>query len=155
MKSLVVYYTRTGNAKFVAETVATQLGADIEEIIDQKKYGGPIGWVNAGKNATQEKEAEINSTKYNPADYDLVVIGTPVWAWRPTPAIRTYTKKDELKGKKAALILNCDGDPKQAVERTKALIPNSTVVSTLVLKQPLKNKEETEKQITNWCNTLR
>ena len=155
MKSLVVYYTRTGNAKFVAETVATQLGADIEEIVDQKKYGGPIGWVNAGKNATQEKEAEINSIKYNPADYDLVVIGTPVWAWRPTPAIRTYTKKDELRGKKVALFLNCDGDPKQAVERTKALIPNSTVVGTLVLKQPLKNKEETEKQIADWCNTLR
>ena len=36
MKSLVVYYTRTGKTKFVAETIATQLAADVEEIVDQK-----------------------------------------------------------------------------------------------------------------------
>jgi len=31
-----VYYSRTGSAKFVAETIAAELGSDIEEIIDLK-----------------------------------------------------------------------------------------------------------------------
>jgi flavodoxin len=155
MKSLVVYYTRTGNAKFVSEVVAKQLGADIEEVVDQKKRSGPIGWINAGKDAKQENEAQINPTKYNPADYELIVIGTPVWAWRPTPAIRSYIKKNDFSGKKVALILTCDGGPKEALDRTKSLLPNSTVAADLILTKPLSNKEETEKKITEWCNTLK
>jgi flavodoxin len=37
MKSLVVYYSRTGKTKFVAETIAAELGSEIEEIVDLKK----------------------------------------------------------------------------------------------------------------------
>jgi flavodoxin len=155
MKSLVVYYTRTGNAKFVAETIAAKLSADIEEVVDQKKRAGPIGWLNAGKDSKQENETQINPTKYNPVDYELIIIGTPVWAWRPTPAIRSYIKKNDLSGKKVALILTCDGGPKEALERTKALLPNSTIAADLVLTKPLSNKEETEKKIFEWCNTIK
>lgn len=36
MKTLIIYYTRTGNSKFAAETIAAELGADTEEIIDLK-----------------------------------------------------------------------------------------------------------------------
>ena len=37
LKSLIVYYTRTGNARFVAETIAAEIGADVEEVVDLKK----------------------------------------------------------------------------------------------------------------------
>ena len=155
MKSLIVYYTRTGNAKFVAETIAVELGSDIEEILDLKKYGGPIGWVNAGKDSTQEKDAQIAPTKMSPANYDLIVVGTPVWAWRPTPAIRTFIKQNDLSGKKVALFFTCDGNPKEAVERTKTLLPNAKLVSDLVLAKPLKDKEKTKRKITEWCSNLK
>jgi len=155
MKSLVVYYTRTGKTKGVAENIAAQLSADIEEIVDQKKRAGPIGWLNAGKAATREETTEIASLKYSPSNYDLIVFGTPVWAWRPTPAIRTYIKQNDLSGKKVALFLTSDGDPKQATERTKALFPNSILVGDLSLISPLKDKESTGKRIAEWCNILK
>ena len=155
MKSLVVYYTRTGNAKFVAETIAAELGSDTEEIVDQKKRAGPLGWVSAGRDSTQEKEAQIVPTKLSPQNYALIVIGTPIWAWRPTPAIRTYLKQNDLSGKKIALFFTMDNAPKQAVEKTKALMPHSTFVGEITLAKALKNKEETEKKIIEWCNTLK
>jgi flavodoxin len=155
MKSLVVYYTRTGNAKFVAETIAAELGSDTEEIVDQKKRAGPLGWVSAGRDSTQEKEAQIVPTKLSPQNYDLIIIGTPIWAWRPTPAIRTYLKQNDLSGKKIALFFTMDNAPKQAVEKTKALMPHSTFVGEITLSKALKNKEETENKIIEWCNTLK
>jgi flavodoxin len=155
MKSLVVYYTRTGNAKFVAEIIAAQLGSDIEEVVDQKKRAGTLGWVSAGKDSTQEKETQIAPTKLSPLNYDLIVIGTPIWAWRPTPAIRTYIKQNDLQGKKVALFFTMDHEPKQAVEKTKVLMPNSTFVGEVTLAKPLENKEDTKKKIIDWCNTLR
>jgi flavodoxin len=155
VKSLVVYYTRTGNAKFIAETVAAELGSDIEEIVDLKKRAGKLGWISAGKDATQGKETQIAPTKLVPADYDLIVIGTPIWAWRPTPAIRTYIAKNDLSGKKVALFFAMDSNLKQAVEKTKALIPNSVFLGDIGLPKALDNQQETRKKIAEWCNTLK
>jgi flavodoxin len=156
VKSLIVYYTRTGNAKFVAETIAAQLGSDIEEVVDQKKRSGPLGWLSGGRDATQEKETQIASTKLSPENYDLIVVGTPVWASRPTPAIRTYLKQNGLSGKKVALFITMGGkDATKTVEKTKALIPNSTFVGDIELAKALKNREDTEKKIAQWCNTLK
>ena len=155
MKALVVYYTRTGNTKFVAETIAAELGADIEEIMDLKKRQGTLGWLSAGRDAMGAKETGIAQTKRTPTDYDLIIIGQPVWAGNPTPAIRTYLNKNDLSGKKVALFLS-DINLGQAVEKTKALMPNSTLVSKLVLSaKELENKEETKKKIAEWCNTLK
>lgn len=155
MKTLVVYYTRTGKTKWVAETIAATLCADLEEVVDLKKRGGPIGWINGGKDATRKSLTEIALAKRSPQDYDLVVIGTPIWAWSPTPAIRTYLGKTDFSSKKVALFYTFDSDLKQGAERTKELLPNATIVSELELLSPSKNKEETEKKITEWCTAVK
>jgi flavodoxin len=155
MKTLVLYYTRTGNTKFVAETIAAELGADAEEVTDLKNRQGKLGWLSAGRDAMGAKETEISQTKRVPTDYDLIIIGQPVWARNPTPAIRTYLNKNDLSGKKVALFLS-DINLGQAVEKIKALMPNSTLVGELVLSaKDLENKEETKKKIAEWCNTLK
>jgi flavodoxin len=154
VKTLVVYYTRTGNSKFAAETIAAELGADIEEVIDLKKRQGKLAYMSCGRDAMSGKETEIAPTNRNPADYDLIVIAQPVWAWSPTPAIRTYVSKNDLAGKKVALFFG-GSNLREAVEKTKALMPNSTFVGELAVDEPLKNKEEAEKKIVEWCNTLK
>jgi len=74
---------------------------------------------------------EIAQTTKVPDDYDLVIIGTPIWAWKPTPAIRTYISQNNLAGKKVALFYTFETGMKQVAEETKALIPNTTVTSEL------------------------
>jgi len=154
LKSLVVYYSRTGNARFVAETIAAEIGADIEEVIDLKKRSGAFGFLSGGFAARRGKETEIAPTKKSPAGYDLVIVGTPVWAGRPTPAIRTYLKKNDLSGKKVAVFFAQGGKKPQAIEQTKALMPKSNCIGAFSIANPLDNKEESEKQIAAWCQTL-
>jgi flavodoxin len=154
MKTLVIYYTRSGNAKFMAETIAAELGADIEEVIDLKNRQGKLAFLPAGRDAMRGKETEIAQTKRTPTDYDLIIIGQPVWAGNPTPSIRTYLNKNDMSGKKVALFFSDSSG--QAVEKTKALMPNSTFVGELALPaKALENKGETKKRIADWCNTLR
>ena len=152
---MVVYYSRTGNAKFVAETVAAELGSDIEEVVDLKSRAGKLGWMSAGRDGMGGKETQIAPPKMVPANYDLVVVGTPIWAWSPSAAIRTWLGKNDLSGKKVALFFTMDSNLKQAVEKTKALAPNAVFVGELALASALKNKEETAKKIADWCNTLK
>jgi flavodoxin len=154
LKSLVVYYTRTGNARFAAETIAAEIGADVEEIIDLKKRSGAIGWLSGGSDARRGKETEISTTKKSPADYDLIIVGTPVWASRPTPAVTTYLKKNDLSSKKVALFFTQGGKKPTAIDQTKALIPRSECIGVLTLINPMDSKAESEKQIVEWCKTL-
>ncbi|HTY74310.1 MAG TPA: flavodoxin [Candidatus Nanoarchaeia archaeon] len=155
MKSLVVYYSRTGNAKFVAQTVAAELGSDLEEIVDTKNRAGKLGWISASRDASGGKQTSISPMTRNPADYDLIIVGTPVWAWRPTPAIRTYFANNNLTGKKIALFFTMDSNPRQAAEKTKALAPGAVCVGELAIAKALDNKVEAEKKIADWCSTLK
>jgi len=154
MKTLVIYYTRTGNARFMAENIVAELGADIEEVVDLKNRQGVLAFMPAGRDAMRGKETEIAQTKRTPANYDLVVIGQPVWAGSPTPAIRTYVKKNDLSGKKVALFFSDSSD--QVIEKTKGLMQNSTFVDVLALPaKAFENKEEAKKKIAEWCNKLK
>ena len=154
LKSLVVYYSRTGNARFAAETIAAEIGADIEEVIDQKKRNGPLGFLTGGSDARRGKETEISPTVKSPAEYDLIIVGTPVWASRPSPAIATYLKKNNLSGKKVAFFFTRGGKKPTALDETKTLIPNSEFIGQLSLINPILTKDESEKQIRDWCKTL-
>lgn len=154
LKSLVVYYTRTGNARFVAETIAAEIGSDVEEVIDMKKRSGVLGYLSGGKDARQGKETQIAPSTKSPADYDLIIVGTPIWAARPTPAVTTYLKKNNLSGKKVTVFFTQGGKKPQGIEQIKALMPNSEYIAELTLVSPLKSKEESEKQIIEWCKTL-
>ena len=154
MKSLVVYYSRTGNTRYVAQTIAAQIGADAEEVIDLKKRSGIFGYLSGGKDARQGKETEISPLTKTLANYDLIVVGSPIWAGKPTPAIVTYLKKNDLSGKKVAVFFTQGGKKPQGVEEIKALIPNSTFAGELALTNPSRNKAETEQRIIEWCKTF-
>lgn len=99
MKVLIVYYSRTGNTKILAEIIATNLKKTlsnknstvaIEEINDMKKRTGFWNWFIAGRDAIRKKLTVINKPKYQPVDFDITLLGTPIWAGTLSPAIRTY-----------------------------------------------------------------
>jgi len=154
LRSLIVYYTRTGNARFLAETIAAEIGADVEEVVDLKKRSGLFGFLSGGKDAWQGKETEISLTTKSPADYELVIIGTPIWAGKLSPAIRTYLKKNDLSEKKVAVFFSQGQKKLQAIEEVRKLVPNSKWVGELSIIKPLDSKEKAEEQILEWCKTL-
>jgi len=104
--------------------------------------------------ARNGKETEIAPTTKSPTDYDLIVIGTPIWNERPTPAIRTYLKKSSLAGKKVAVFFVQGRKKPQGIEQIKTLMPESKYAGELSLSLPLRHKVEAEKQIALWCDRL-
>jgi len=110
MKVLIVYYSRTGMTKKVALKLAGELGADTEELIDKNKRSGAIGYLMSGRDAMQKKLANIEPLRYNPAEYDLVILGTPTWAYAMACALRTYLTDHAGEIKQAAFFATHDGD---------------------------------------------
>jgi hypothetical protein len=90
MKALVVYYSRTGNNRKIAGEIAEALGADVEELKERASREGPMGYLLAGRDAMRKRPAELEPLAHRPADYDLVILGGPVWAFTMCTPTRTY-----------------------------------------------------------------
>lgn len=97
MKILVTYYSRTNVTKKLAEEIANRTDADVEKIISKVKYDGKIGYVRGGKDAISAKIIDLEPLKFNPADYDLVYLGVPVWASKAANPMISYIKQNEGK----------------------------------------------------------
>jgi flavodoxin len=129
-KVLVVYYSRTGNTKRVASDIARVLNADIEQVVDKKDRSGLRGFLIAGKDSIRENLTEIEPVKYDPALYDLVVLGTPVWAGHMTPALRTYITATRTQLKQIAVFTTSGSTkPDKIVQKMESLAGKKAVSS--------------------------
>ena len=99
---LVLYYSQTSNTKAVAEEIAQQLGADIEEIVPVNPYDGDFQATI--ERCMQEKEqgviTEIQPLASDINKYDVVFIGYPVWFGTYAPPVAAFLKQTDLSGRK-------------------------------------------------------
>ena len=91
-KSLVVYFSATGNTKGVAEKIAAVTGADTYEILAAQPYSdNDLNYNNDDSRATKEQNdktirPEIGSEKIDLSAYDTIYLGYPIW-WGQAPRI--------------------------------------------------------------------
>lgn len=87
---LVAYYSRSGNTQTIARQLARACKADLEPIVDVSPREHMTGYLRSAYEAARHKPGEIQLAKHDPALYDLVVIGTPVWFWNMASPVRAY-----------------------------------------------------------------
>lgn len=109
MRSLVVYYSRTGNTKKVAEEISKNIGADLEEVIDTEDRLGILGYMRAGRDAFTGKLTVIKQAVNNPSTYDVVIVGTPIWAFTVSTPVRTYLNQNKGNIKNVAFYCTNEG----------------------------------------------
>jgi flavodoxin len=109
MKILIVYYSRTSNTRKVAEEIQNNLDCDIEEIIDTQNRSGILKYITSGFQASRRKLTILENIKNDPASYDLLVIGTPVWAGNISTPIRTYIHQNQAKFNNVAFFCTAGG----------------------------------------------
>ncbi|MFW9948004.1 MAG: flavodoxin family protein [Candidatus Odinarchaeota archaeon] len=154
---LVVYYSLTGNTKFIAEHISNALNADIEEVKPIKELNPESGskYFWGGMKAKMKTKPKLNDLIHNPLEYDLIIIGTPVWAWTLSPPIRSYCSEFELKDKNVALWTCSGGDGIKAMKRFKDFMEGSNIISELRFQEPLtQNPEQAKEQTIAWTKDI-
>lgn len=109
MKTLVVYYSRTGNTRKLAEMLKDTLKCNVEEIIDTQKRSGVLGFLRSGREARNRGVTVLEDIKNDPADFDLLIIGTPIWGGTISTPVRTYIIKNQEKFKNVAFFCTANG----------------------------------------------
>ncbi len=133
-KSLVVYFSWSGNTRNVAESIQQQTGSDIFEIIPKTPYSTDYDTVVDDAKAEQQNNArpEIASGIENIDDYDTIYVGFPNW-WGDMPMILyTFFDTYDLSGKTVALFCTSGGSGlSNTVNEVKELEPNANVTEGL------------------------
>jgi len=143
MKSLVAYYSRTGNTKTLAEAIADTLNADIEPIVSDTTGKGMGRLV---LQALFNVQAGIDQTTKDPSSYDVVIVGTPVWSYTMSTPVRTYLAKNKGKFKSVAFFCTYGGTGGERALKSMESFCGKTAVGMLdIVEKELRSGEYVEK----------
>ena len=155
-KPLIVYYSLTGNTQFIAEAIKGVIDADILALKPVKELNpeksSRFFW--GGYQANMKKKPNLEPFDINPLDYDLIILGFPVWSWTFSPPTRTFITKYDLSGKKVALWSCSQGGTEKGINKIKIELEGANIIGTLNLTEPLKKPEESKKRAIEWAQNM-
>ena len=159
MKTAIVYYSMSGNTKYVADKIAEKVGADIIRIEPVKAYPdeGAKKFIWGGKSAVMGEKPVLQPYEFSLEKYDRIILGTPVWASTFTPPVRSFIKENQdIRGKKIAVfICFSGGGADKAIKKMKKYIGIKEFEAELILVDPKENmKVEDDEKIDEFCQTL-
>jgi flavodoxin len=163
MKTAIVYYSFEGNCALTARTLKEILEAapfkgkaDLHEIktVDGKKRTGFSKYVWGGSQVFMHRKPPLAPVAFDPAAYDLIILGTPVWAGSPAPAMASFLDKISLHGKKTALFCCHAGGKGKALEKFRALAPGAVIAGELDLRSPAAAPEGLGEKLAGWLQSL-
>lgn len=113
MKTLVVYYSQSGNTEGIARKAAEALGADIEAIEATTPYKGNYQKIvsDAQDEVERDFKRPIKPLKHKIADYDRIIVGTPTWWYKMASPVLTFLSTTNLKGKTVVPFMTNAGWP--------------------------------------------
>ena len=155
MKMLVVFYSRSGKTKKVAEAISETLKCDKEEIFDTKNRKGIPGFLSAGTDANLRRLTTIKEIKNNPSLYDLVIIGTPIWSSNISTPIRTYLSLYKEDFKKVAFFCTRLGPDSKKVFDDMKNISQKTPLALLELTSREVTRDQYMQKVKEFVENLK
>ena len=158
MKTLVVYYSLSGNCRVVADVLKSSLGAEVLEIKTLKnKKRTKVGKFLWGLSLiARKKRPALKPHTVNINDFGLIILGTPVWAWSPSLVMLSFLEKTKISGKKIALFCCHGGGMGKAMEEFKAKLSGNTIVGEIDFANPAHaGGAELNQKIDEWAKTLK
>ena len=101
MKSLVIYYSYRGNTKNIVDMIRKKIDADVLRIETVVPYSTNYNQVvNQGQDEVNRGYCpKLKPVDINLDQYDTIILGTPVWWYTFAPAMHTFLKSQNWKGK--------------------------------------------------------
>ena len=122
-KTLIVYYSRTGNTAAACNVLQEELGADILELRDLKNRAGKWGFFCSLWACIFNIKTKIDPEKPNFSAYNNIILGTPVWGGGLSLAARTLIARNHFDRKKVIIFVTTNGkESEKQTEKARNLV---------------------------------
>jgi flavodoxin len=151
MNICILYHSETGNTRHVAQHIDSAFDAQLIEVTDTVSYNRLTRFLVLCKMANREEKTAIKPASVDISGFDLVVFGSPVWAFKPTMVI--HAAIDGLKGcmgKSAVAFSTHGGRPGQTDETYKKWIEERVMVPvaiTNIHQDDIENQKKTKELV--------
>ena len=154
MKTLVAFFSASGMTAALARNMAKAADADLFEIVPVEPYtDADLRWTNplarCNKEKFGKKNVPISGRVENWDEYDLVLIGFPVWYYAAPNIIETFVKGYDFKGKKVALFATSGGS-----DITKAPAKLQPLMSAEIIGAKLFRADTGARELKAWVDSL-
>ncbi|MDR0794474.1 MAG: flavodoxin [Tannerella sp.] len=154
-KMLIVFYSHTGNARFVSELIQTHTGAGVFELIPADPYPEDV-------NATIERVSKEREDGFIPpltgsiekfADYDVIFLGSPNWFGSLSLPAQSFLRSYDLSGKTIVPFITFGrGGLQNTVDDIKKLAPNAIVLPEFGVSRD--DVKESRSDIMQWLEQI-
>ena len=164
MKTLIVYYSfTTGNTKRIAEKVHNAVGGDIVSLETVKPY--PSDYDTTVKQGNGEVKRgykpELKPLGVDVKDYDRIIVGTPTWWYKMSPAVLSFLSSVDLKGKVVVPFMTNAGwsgtvikDMTTLAQKKGATVEHAYEVRFSSNSSHFDRMETSEKELDKWIDGL-
>jgi flavodoxin len=157
-KMLIIYYSFSGNTKYIGEKIREKTGGDVFEIETVKTY--PAVYSALTEEAKRElQEGDLPALKKGPpnmSSYDLILVGGPVWWYTVATPVMSFLKQADFAGKKVSAFCTHEGGIGKYFPHFKEQAKNAVVLEGLDLYKPRQaGKGEVDKALDSWLGKLR
>jgi len=154
MKCLIVYYSRSGHTQKIATELSAELRADLRRI-NAKGYKGWRGYFKAARHALKQMTVEIDLPDPRVSNYDMTIIGSPVWAGRVAPPVTTFVRDNRQQLGKVAFFCTEGSSGGDKLFAQLEDMTGKTPVATLEITKKDINGGLSNQKITEFLHTIR
>ena len=148
-RTLVIYYSFTGNSKKVAQYVQNKLNADILELEPAIPFSNDYDEVvSEWQNNDIKRDVDIKPIDKDLSQYDNIVLITCTWWYGISPVMKKFLKEYDLSGKEVIVASSNAGWLGHCFKDYETLLPNSNVKGELDLVFSA-NENERDKMLTS------
>lgn len=152
--TLVVYYSLTGNTRQIAETIAAAHDVDLEAIEDTFNRDTGLGRFRSAIEGLLGLRSSITQPKYDLSEYDLVVVGTPVWVARLSSPVRAYLSQQRASLKRVAFFCTQSGFGGKWTLQNMAKVSGQLPIARMIISTRQLNTPVAEEKITQFISEI-
>ncbi|MDD3263218.1 MAG: flavodoxin [Candidatus Absconditabacteria bacterium] len=130
VNTIIVFYSLEGFTKQIAKYIAKETKGDLLELEPKKTISkGFMKYFRGGKQVIMKEIPTLKAYDVNFNKYETIYIGTPVWSFIYTPAIRSFIKKKSLKNKKIIIFCTHEGGPGKTLNNLEKEFSGNTIIA--------------------------
>jgi flavodoxin len=157
-KSLVIYFSETGQTLRIAELISNKTGAEYYRIEAAVPFPAEEREIIEAEEE-RRKKGIAPKLKEDPPDlsgYTLIFVGSPVWYGAPPDVVKLFLSAADFKGAKVAVFATSGTQPKEILSDLSSMIKNGEVLEPGLLHKRAddQTQEALNKKVDDWLAVL-